>query len=261
MLRTGTGARTGRVARCRLGEARTGPYPWASVTKLCTALAVLVAVEEGTRRPSRTRAGPPGVDGRPPPGPRLGPRASTGGAVLAAPGRRRIYSNAGYELLAAHLEARPASGSPTYLREAVLEPLAMAGSRLDAVARRPTALTGILAGPAVPGRPELMAPRLVAPATLDRATSVAFPGLDGVLPGFGRQRPCDWGLGFELRGRQAPHWTGVPNSPRTFGHFGRAGGLRVGRPGRRRGAAPCSPTPPSGRGRPPPGRPLAECRS
>jgi CubicO group peptidase (beta-lactamase class C family) len=57
----------------------------------------------------------------------------------------------------------------------------------------------------------------------DRATTVAFPGLDGVLPGFGRQRPNDWGLGFEIRDGKTPHWTGSTNSPATFGHFGRSG--------------------------------------
>jgi CubicO group peptidase (beta-lactamase class C family) len=65
----------------------------------------------------------------------------------------------------------------------------------------------------------------VAPATLAEATAVAFPGLVGVLPGFGRQDPNDWGLGPELRGHKAPHWTGSRNSPRTFGHFGQAGGF------------------------------------
>jgi CubicO group peptidase (beta-lactamase class C family) len=55
------------------------------------------------------------------------------------------------------------------------------------------------------------------------ATSVAFPGLAGVLPGFGRQDPLDWGLGFELRDAKSPHWTGSRNSPRTFGHFGASG--------------------------------------
>ena len=70
---------------------------------------------------------------------------------------------------------------------------------------------------------ELLEPRVLSPAMLARATSVAFPGLDGVLPGFGRQRPNDWGLGFELRDGKTPHWTGRRNSPRTFGHFGRSG--------------------------------------
>src|SRR5262249_30631856 len=70
---------------------------------------------------------------------------------------------------------------------------------------------------------ELLAPRLVAPETLAEATTVQFPGLIGVLPGFGRQEPNDWGLGFELRDSKSPHWTGVHNSERTFGHFGRSG--------------------------------------
>jgi CubicO group peptidase (beta-lactamase class C family) len=52
---------------------------------------------------------------------------------------------------------------------------------------------------------------------------VQFPGLDGVLPGFGVQRPNDWGLGFEIRDGKSPHWTGAANSPGTFGHFGQTG--------------------------------------
>jgi len=52
---------------------------------------------------------------------------------------------------------------------------------------------------------------------------VQFPGLVGVLPGFGRQSPNDWGLGIELRDSKSPHWTGTRNSERTFGHFGASG--------------------------------------
>src|SRR6266511_4005606 len=52
---------------------------------------------------------------------------------------------------------------------------------------------------------------------------VAFSGLAGVLPDFGRFEPNDWGLGFELRDAKEPHWTGGGNSPRTFGHFGGSG--------------------------------------
>jgi CubicO group peptidase (beta-lactamase class C family) len=70
---------------------------------------------------------------------------------------------------------------------------------------------------------ELLAPRRIARETRDEAASVQFPGLDGVLPGFGRQEPNDWGLGLELRDAKRPHWTGALNSPRTFGHFGRSG--------------------------------------
>ena len=57
----------------------------------------------------------------------------------------------------------------------------------------------------------------------DDAITVQFPGLSGVLPGFGVQRPNDWGLGFEIRDGKSPHWTGFANSPRTFGHFGQTG--------------------------------------
>ncbi|MGW5119833.1 serine hydrolase, partial [Streptomyces noursei] len=70
---------------------------------------------------------------------------------------------------------------------------------------------------------ELQAPRLLAPQTLAAATQVVFPGLTGVLPGYGHQKPNDWGLGFEIRDGKAPHWTGAASSPRTFGHFGQSG--------------------------------------
>ena len=50
-----------------------------------------------------------------------------------------------------------------------------------------------------------------------------FPGLGGILPGFGRQTPNDWGLGLEMRDAKAPHWTGSRNAPETIGHFGRSG--------------------------------------
>jgi CubicO group peptidase (beta-lactamase class C family) len=58
---------------------------------------------------------------------------------------------------------------------------------------------------------------------LAEATSVAFGGLAGVLPGYGRFDPCDWGLGFELKDAKVPHWTGASNASGTFGHFGQSG--------------------------------------
>ena len=47
--------------------------------------------------------------------------------------------------------------------------------------------------------------------------------LAGVLPGYGRQTPNDWGLGCEIRDHKSPHWTAPENSPETFGHFGQSG--------------------------------------
>jgi CubicO group peptidase (beta-lactamase class C family) len=70
---------------------------------------------------------------------------------------------------------------------------------------------------------ELLRPTLIRPETLAIATSVAYPGLVGVLPGIGPFDPLDWGLGFEPRDGKTPHWMGTSNSPGTFGHFGGAG--------------------------------------
>jgi CubicO group peptidase (beta-lactamase class C family) len=70
---------------------------------------------------------------------------------------------------------------------------------------------------------ELLTPTLVDRSTLAAATTPVFELLGGILPGFGRQEPNPWGLGFEIRGHKTPHWTGPSNSPKTFGHFGRAG--------------------------------------
>jgi len=140
--------------------------------------------------------------------------------VLARPGRRRIYSNAGFEVLARTVGARAGMPFGQYLAEAVLAPLGMGSTRLEGSAA--AGLVGPL-GDMVRLGGELLSPTLVAASTLAAATSVAFPGLAGVMPGFGRQAPLDWGLGFEIRAHKSPHWTGGRNSPATFGHFGKSG--------------------------------------
>lgn len=190
----------------------------ASVTKLCTAMAVLLAVEEGA------------VDLADP----LGPRGSTvrhllchaGGldfdssAVLAAPGTRRIYSNTGYELLGAHVEERSGIPFAEYLAEGVLAPLNMSASRLDGSPAKDmwSDVDDLLrfAG-------ELLSPTLLARATMDAYVAPQFPDLAGVLPGWGPQDPCPWGLGPELRGEKTPHWSGNSAPAGTFGHFGGSG--------------------------------------
>ena len=140
---------------------------------------------------------------------------------MARPGQRRIYSNHGFVVLSEHLAAAAAMPFGEYLRAAVLEPLDL-GAELRGDAG--SGLVGSLDDLLALGR-EWLEPTLVAPETLAEATAIQFPGLDGVLPGFGRQTPNDWGLGFELRDAKRPHWTGERNSPRTFGHFGRSGTL------------------------------------
>jgi CubicO group peptidase (beta-lactamase class C family) len=192
-------------------------FPWASVTKLLTGLATLVAVEEGTVDLDEP-AGPPGstlrhllshASG-------LGPEE---GPALMPPERRRIYSNYGIELAAGLVSDRAEMPFAEYLRRAVLEPLGLAGALFSSPA---WGYRGPLDDALAFAR-ELLAPTLVAPETLAEATEVQFPGLAGVLPSWGRMEPNDWGLAFELRDRKAPHWAGSLASPRTFGHFGAAG--------------------------------------
>jgi CubicO group peptidase (beta-lactamase class C family) len=192
-------------------------FPLTSVTKLLTALAILVAVEEGSAD-LEMPAGPPGSTLR-----HLLAHASglgLDGEVLNPPGRRRVYSNAGIELAAAAVEQGTGLPFGTYLSEAVLEPLDLSGTSLDgSPAHAATSTAADLATFAA----ELLAPTLISMETLRAATTTAFPGLAGVVPGFGRQDPNDWGLGFEIRDRKDPHWTAPGNDPGTFGHFGRSG--------------------------------------
>jgi CubicO group peptidase (beta-lactamase class C family) len=187
------------------------------VTKLVTALAALVAAEEGVIDLDE-EAGPEGSTVR-----HLLAHASglpfEPGAPTGRPGQRRIYSNVGFETLAEHIAARAEMSFADYLGAGVLQPLGM-----DAELRGSAAadLHGSLDDLLILAR-ELQRPTLVAPETLAEATTVQFPGIAGVLPDFGRFDPNDWGLGFELRDDKSPHWTGLSNSPRTFGHFGGSG--------------------------------------
>jgi CubicO group peptidase (beta-lactamase class C family) len=196
-------------------------YPWASVTKPATALAVLVAVEEGTLALDEP-AGPPGSTVR-----HLLAHASglgpEDGPPVDRPGSRRIYSNAGFEVLAGLLAARSGMPFAEYLAAGVLEPLGMASTRRTGPGDGAAAgLAGPLADLVALGR-EWAAPTLVGRSTWEEAVTPQFPGLSGVLPGYGPFDPCEWGLGVEIRGHKQPHWTGRANSPATFGHFGRSG--------------------------------------
>lgn len=193
-------------------------FTLASVTKLLSAYAVLVAVEEGAVELEEP-AGPEGSTVR-----HL--LAHTSGLafdeprVMAQPGTRRIYSNTGFEALGDHLTKTSGIAFPEYLRQAVLEPLRMDATDLaGSPAKDAVSTVADLARFAA----ELQAPRLLAAQTVTEATQVVHPGLRGVLPGYGNQPSNDWGLGFEIRDGKSPHWTGSTSSPRTFGHFGQAG--------------------------------------
>ena len=93
-----------RIGRAGLDQ----PFAWASVTKPLVALAELDAAQRGSIHLDEP-AGPPGSTIRHPPSHAsgLGP---DGDATLSQPGRRRIYSNRGIEIVADILAAR--SGQP-----------------------------------------------------------------------------------------------------------------------------------------------------
>lgn len=196
-------------------------FTLASVTKPLVARATHIAIEEGAVELD-TPAGPPGSTIR-----HLLAHASgvsmRSADVLARPGQRRIYSHYGFELLARAVEAAADIEFASYLTEAVFEPLQMAKSTL--VGGAETAGFGGVSTVAdlAAFAAELLRPTLVSEQLHQEAVTVQFPGLDGVLPGFGVQRPNDWGLGFEIRDGKSPHWTGSANSPATFGHFGQSG--------------------------------------
>ena len=200
---------------------RRRAFRLASVTKLLVARAAQVAVEEGVLDLD-TAAGPPGATVR-----HLLAHASglsmQSADVQAQPGTRRVYSNYGFQVLAEAIAEHSDIAFDRYLGEAVFEPLAMASARLEGgpVAAGFGGVASVEDLTAFAG--DLLRPTTVSARMHAEATSVQFPGLDGVLPGFGMQRPNDWGLGFEIRDGKSPHWTGSRNSAATYGHFGQTG--------------------------------------
>lgn len=209
-------ARDGRILGTRGDQDRQ--FALASVTKLLSASAILLAIEEGAIELDDP-AGPEGSTIR-----HLLAHASgldfSEDVVRGRPGQRRIYSNIGIDMLAETFAERAEMPFEDYLREGLLEPLGMRSTEL-----RGTPAAGGVSTAADLARfaAEIQNPQILHPDTIAQATQVVFPGIDGVLPGFGRQRPNDWGLGFEIRNGKTPHWTGSHNSPETFGHFGQAG--------------------------------------
>lgn len=190
----------------------------ASVTKALVAMSTWIAIEEGSARLEEP-VGPPGSTLR-----HLLSHCSglnfDDGQAIARPGTRRIYSNTGWDLAAAHLADVTGISTAAYLREAVLAPLGI----------RSTELRG---SPSKDGHgccadlelvcAELLHPTLVAPSTSTDATTTQFPGLAGTLPGVGRFDPLDWGLGVQVNSSASMPWAATALSDRAFGHFGATG--------------------------------------
>jgi CubicO group peptidase (beta-lactamase class C family) len=175
------------------------------------------------------------------------------------PGTQRWYSNAGYVQAAHLLEGASAMSCAAYLAEAVLSPLRMDASlglkpadeqraarvwqpgsygegelfnseqfRRDAPpqgggfasARAYGALLScLLAGGGAGGR------ALLAGETVDEMLAPQFGPLPGGVGGVGEWPDLCWGLGFDVRGRRQPHWSGNALSSRAASHFGASGTL------------------------------------
>lgn len=200
----------------------TTPRPLASVTKPLTAATVLLAAADGV------------VDLDEPAGPTAAEGATVrhllahaaglgfaAGDRTIAPATRRTYGNWAYEVLGELVAGREGRPFAAVVRARLTGPLGMDATVLDGSpgwgARASTVDLARFVR-------ELLAPRHLDAATHAALTTVAYPDLDGVLPGLGRQRPNPWTLGLELRGAKDPHWGG-PLPPDTVGHFGRSGSL------------------------------------
>lgn len=192
--------------------------PLASVTKPLAAYAVLVAVDQGrvaltddvTGDGRTVRHLLAHASGLPP----------TAGGPTTDVEKRRIYSNHGFDLLGQHVEDAVARPFAAWLRTQVLVPLSMHDTALDgSPAKDGDSTLGDLLGFAR----ELLEPTLLAPDLAEELATPQWPELGGVLPGYGRQEPNPWGLGFEIRDGKTPHWTHDDLPPATFGHFGQSG--------------------------------------
>ena len=188
----------------------------ASVTKLVVAYGVAMAVEEGA------------VDLDMP----AGPEGSTLRHLLAHAsgvkfdsreqqkpvGERRIYSSAGYEWVAEVVEKATEMPFPEYLREGVFAPLGMGSTRLEGSAGHGlvTTVSDLAAFTA-----EVDSPQLLHPDTVAEMRRVQFPGLRGIVPGYGSFKDCTWGLGFEIHGEKQQWMGALPSS--AVGHFGMSG--------------------------------------
>lgn len=200
-------------------------FALASVSKPLAAFAVLLAFEEGIIGLDASVPLPGSDD----PAAAVSVRhllAHAGGLgpdrpeSMAAPGSRRIYSNAGFELLADHVAAAAEMPFAEYAHAALVDTLGLVATD---VAGSPAHGYRSCVRDLVSVMQAVVRAELLAPSTVAEATTPQFPDLDGVLPGYGSQDRNSWGLGVEIRGDKSPHWTATTNSPGTWGHLGRAG--------------------------------------
>ncbi len=234
----GASAYVARGAAPHIEGDRSTAFAWASVTKLVTAYACLIAVEEGVAALTDAADGFSDLT-------LAHLLAHAGGLAfdqpdrIAPPATERLYSNAGLRLAAKIVETHTEMPFADYVATGILLPLRMDGLQWGDPATGAVGTIADLAAFAF----ELLSPTLIAPETLREAVRPWWPLLDGFVPGFGMQRPCPWGLGFEIKGTKRPHWTGATNSAETFGHFGQSGAMLAVDPQRSEAWCSLSPEP------------------
>ena len=216
----GVDASTGGVIPLATLGATDEVFELASVTKLLTAAGALMAVEEGAIDLDEP-AGPDGATVR-----HL--LAHTSGVdfsdhkVRAKPGDKRIYSSAGYEILAEHIEKATGISFADYFSSGVCDALGLSATQLYGSAGHGARST---VGDLMTFAAEMLQPQVLDASTWAQARTIQWPEVRGIVPGYGMFKPCPWGLGPEIKGQKHPHWTGLRNSAETYGHFGQAGTL------------------------------------
>ncbi|WP_460801000.1 serine hydrolase domain-containing protein [Microbacterium sp. GXF6406] len=190
----------------------------ASVTKLLTAWGALVAIDHGLLDLDDP-AGPAGstvldlldhTSGLP----------MEGAEPQKAPGERRIYSNAGFDALAAHVADAVGIPFSEWMAREVNRPLGMAET--DVTGRPSAGGRASINDLLIFGR-EVLRPTLIPASFRNLALSPSHQGLRGIVPGYGAYADCQWGLGFELKAEKSPHWLADTFPPETAGHFGAQG--------------------------------------
>lgn len=140
------------------------------------------------------------------------------------PETRRIYSSAAFVAIARCVEYSFADVGFTmnfsdYVQEAVCKPL---GMKADVTGHPGHGYIASVEDLILLVQ-EFLNPQLLSEELWEEALTPQFPTLSGIVPGYGRFSPCDWGLGYELHGQKAPHWQGNNMPTDCAGHFGMTG--------------------------------------
>jgi CubicO group peptidase (beta-lactamase class C family) len=141
---------------------------------------------------------------------------------LAKPEEKRIYSIAGYRVIAKVLENQLSISFPTLVKDLILNncelfdmsPPVTGDSGLKGTIEGLYKLSKRLLLADIPG---------ISAESLKKSTSNHFGVSLGVVPGIGFYSDNSWGLGFEIKGKKTGHWMPKCASLETFGHFGRSG--------------------------------------